>query len=65
MRPPPPSVCNPVCGVLDLKVVEGSVDGEIYCDFIEMVLLPHLMPVDGINPHSIVVLDNCSFHHAL
>ena len=31
--------------------------------FIEQSLLPHLMPFNGINPHSIVVLDNCSIHH--
>ena len=26
-------------------------------------LLPHLLPYDGINPHSIVILDNCTIHH--
>ena len=26
-------------------------------------LLPNLMPFDGYNPHSIVIMDNCSIHH--
>jgi len=52
-----------VNGILDLKVVAGNVNGEIYTDFVEKVLLPHLMPFDGRNPHSVVILDNCTFHH--
>ena len=26
-----------VCGVLDLKIVEGTVDSDTYCDFVEKV----------------------------
>ena len=52
-----------VNGILDLKVVSGNVNGDIYTDFVEDVLLPHLMPFDGRNPLSVVILDNCSFHH--
>ena len=52
-----------VYGMLDVKVVEGNVDGDVYSDFVETVLLPHLMPFDGTNPHSVVILDNCSIHH--
>ncbi len=50
-------------GVLDCQLVHGSVNGEVFHDFVEKLLLPHLMPFDGRNPHSIVVLDNCSIHH--
>ena len=32
-------------------------------DFVQENLLPHLMPFNGINPHSVVVLDNCAIHH--
>ena len=32
-----------VNGILDLKVVSGNVNGDIYTDFVEEVLLPHLM----------------------
>ena len=35
-----------VCGMLDLKIVEG-VDSNTFCDFVDQVLLPHLMPFDG------------------
>ena len=52
-----------VAGVLDCQLVSGSVDGEVFYNFVEKYLLPHLMPFDGHNPHSIVVLDNCSIHH--
>ena len=51
-----------VNGMLDLKVVSGNVNGDIYTDFVEEILLPHLMPFDGRNPHSVVILDNCAFH---
>lgn len=48
-----------MAGVLDCQIVRGSVNGEVFYNFIE----PHLMPFDGHNPHSIVVMDNCSIHH--
>ena len=35
----------------------------ILSDFVQTHLLPHLMPFDGRNPHSVVVMDNCSIHH--
>ena len=31
--------------------------------FVQTHLLPHLMPYNGVNQHSVVVLDNCSIHH--
>lgn len=36
----------------------------MFIDFIQRVLLPHLMTFNGFNPNSIVVLDNCPVHHA-
>ena len=48
-----------VNGILDFKIVSGNVNGDIYTDFVEEVLLPRLMPLDGRNPHSVVILDNC------
>ena len=50
-------------GMFDLKVVSENVDGDIYSNFVEKVLLPHLMPFDGKNPHSVVILDNCIVHY--
>lgn len=49
--------------VLDVKFVHGSVNGETFSKFIELNLLPHLLPFNGCNPNSIVVLDNASIHY--
>lgn len=50
-------------GVLDCYTVTGSVDAEKFTDFIRQALLPHLKPFDGVNPCSVVILDNASIHH--
>ena len=50
-------------GLLDIDVVKGTVDGDKFYDYTQKHLLPHLMPYNGVNPHSVVVLDNCSIHH--
>ena len=47
-------------GVPAMKFVRGAVNGDEFLDFIERDLLPTLMPFDGINCSSIVILDNCS-----
>ena len=52
-----------VNGMLDCKTVIGSVNGEVFYDFVQSALLPHLMPFNDVNPNSVVVLDNCSIHH--
>ena len=49
--------------ILDLKIVKGNVTGEIFLDFINKTLLPHLMVFNGYNPNSVIILDNCSVHH--
>ena len=53
-----------VRGVLDLQIVRGNVNGDIFLEFAQKILLPQLMPYNGENPNSIVLLDNCSVHHA-
>lgn len=50
-------------GVTDCQVVYGTVDGEVYYDFVLNWLLPPLMPFSGVDLHSVVVLDNASIHH--
>lgn len=50
-------------GITAMKFVRGTVNGDTFIDFIERDLLPTLMPFDGINPNSVVILDNCSVHH--
>ena len=49
--------------LLDSYIVEGTVNGDVFYDFVQSTLLPHLQPFNGINPNSVVVLDNCSIHH--
>ena len=46
--------------ILALEVKNGTIDGE---DFIRGILIPQMLPFDGQNPHSILVLDNCTIHH--
>ena len=50
-------------GMLDCKTVTDSVNGEVFYNFVQTSLLPHLMPFNGTNPHSVVIMDNCSIHH--
>ena len=46
-----------------MKTVRGTCNGDTFYDFIQIHLIPHLMPFNGYNPHSVVVLDNCAIHH--
>ena len=50
-------------GLLDVGIVKGGTDGDAFYNVIQTHLLPHLMPFNGINPHSVVILDNCAIHH--
>ena len=51
-------------GVLDFNIVTGGVSAETFDHFVINTLLPKLQPFNGINPCSVVVLDNVSIHHA-
>ena len=55
--------CMSVRGIEDVELVEGAVDGDKFCDFIEKSVLPSMLPFDGVNPRSILVMDNASVHH--
>ena len=55
--------CISMAGVLDVMTVHGTTDGSTFYKFIQTHLLPHLMPFNGSNPHSVVVMDNCAIHH--
>lgn len=57
--------CMSSSGLLDVKTIHGTANGEVFYKFVQTHLLPHLMPYNGINRHSVVVLDNCSIHHVL
>ena len=42
----------------DCHIKDGSVDGDQFYLCVQQYLLPHLMPFDGKNPHSVVIMDN-------
>ena len=48
--------------ILDVHVTTDNFDEVEFCKFIELSLLPQLLPY-GSNPRSIVVLDIASIHH--
>ena len=50
-------------GILDVQITKGTTNGDTFYKFILANLLPHLQPFNGINPHSVLIMDNCSIHH--
>ena len=46
-----------------MKVTRNSVDGDAFYNFVCTSLLTKLMPFNGTNPNSVLILDNCSVHH--
>ena len=47
--------CMSASGLLDVKTVKGTTDCADFYSFVQKYLLPHLMPYNGVNPHSVVV----------
>ena len=59
------SICAmDVSGIVDVFTTKGSVNADTFCDFVERDLAPKLMPFDGKNPRSVVLMDNVKFHHS-
>jgi len=50
-------------GLLDVKIIDETADGDCFYDFVQKYVLPHLMPFNGYNLHSVVIMDNCAIHH--
>ena len=50
-------------GVEDFYLVEGSVNGDIFLEYVQNSLKPILKPFNGVNARSIVVIDNAAIHH--
>ena len=50
-------------GIEDVYTTTGNVNGEHFVKFICTYVLPIIMPFNGTNPRSILVLDNASIHH--
>ena len=50
-------------GNFGCHISEGGVDAEVFQQFLDQYLIPKLMPFNGTNPHSVVILDNAAIHH--
>ena len=50
-------------GIHDVFIAEGTMNGERFSNFVRNVLLPHLNPFNGVNPRSVVIMDNAAIHH--
>jgi len=55
----------PVMSVTGIHVylAEGSVDGDRFSHYVTEYLLSVLLPFNGTNPCSIMIMDNASIHH--
>ena len=50
-------------GLVTYDLVHGSVNGERFLQFLQGKLIPEMLPYDGENPYSILVMDNCTIHY--
>ena len=50
-------------GLVTVEYTTSSVTGEVFFDFIRGSLIPRMLPFNGTNPRSILVVDNASVHH--
>jgi len=45
--------------------LKGIVDADYFVDFLRGSLVPNMLPLDGTNPKSIAIMDNCSILYTL
>ena len=50
-------------GIQDSYITSQNTNAEKFEDFVDKCLVPRLMPFNGTNPNSTVILDNASTHH--
>ena len=53
----------PVVSLGGIHDVFSTMNGERFANFVKDVLSPHLMPFNGLNPRSVVIMDNASIHN--
>ena len=46
-----------------VEVTKTTVNTEVFFDFARRALIPNMLPFDGLNPRSVVIMDNLSVHH--
>lgn len=50
-------------GILAHTMTSSTVTGEAFHDFVRGTLIPNMLPFDGYNERSVLIMDNCSVHH--
>ena len=50
-------------GIIAVDLHKGSVNGDVFFDFIRGTLIPNMQQFHGVAERSVVILDNCSIHH--
>ena len=50
-------------GIHDVYLAEGTMNGDQFVHFLQVCLLPNLLPFNGVNPGLEVIMDNASIHH--
>lgn len=50
-------------GIENVFTTTGTINGEVFEHFVCECILPIILPFDGNNPRSILVMDNASIHH--
>ena len=60
------SVIAAMCtdGVIGCQIFEGGVNAARFRTFLEMDVSSKLLPFNGVNPRSVIVMDNAAIHHA-
>lgn len=48
-----------IVGLLDVKIITGTSDCNTFHNFMQTNLLPHSMPYNGTNPHSVAIMEKC------
>uniref|UniRef100_A0A1X7V151 Tc1-like transposase DDE domain-containing protein n=1 Tax=Amphimedon queenslandica TaxID=400682 RepID=A0A1X7V151_AMPQE len=49
-------------GLITYEFYQSSVNLDHFCDFIRGKVIPNMLPFDGLNDRSILVMDNASIH---
>ncbi len=50
-------------GLVAVELTKSTINGDNFYDFVRGTLIPNMLPFDGVNPRSIVVMDNLTVHH--
>ena len=50
-------------GLLAVELKHGTVNSDIFYDFIRGFVIPEMEPFDGSPKKSVIIMDNCTIHH--